>query len=155
MARSKKKLCTAVAGEIFGILMHRRKRRHTEKIKRLWTKPWILQREKYGAYHSLIQELRASDKSCYHNFLRIDEETFNELFRKVAKSFIHTASGGCHFEGHVMHLSHDNKTASDWSVFLYTTKHHQTHQTKMNMSKHHQTVFGDVFLCLLMFSCVC
>ena len=80
MARHKKKLGTAVAGIICGILINRRKRRRTEKIKRLLTKPWIIQREKYGAYHSLIQELRASVKSCYHNFLRIDEESFNELF---------------------------------------------------------------------------
>lgn len=28
------------------------------------------------------------------------------------------------FEDHVMHPSHNNKTASDWSVFVDTTKHH-------------------------------
>ena len=62
----------------------------------------------------------------------MDEETFNKLLQMVApiisKEDTHlrtsiSATGGCHFEDHVTHPPHDSKTASDWSVFLDTTKH--------------------------------
>ena len=53
--------------EIYGVFIaaalvmkNRRKRRN----RAIWTKQWILNRPKYGAYHQLINELRSLDSLC-------------------------------------------------------------------------------------------
>lgn len=55
---------------------HRRRRKQT-----VWTREWIRNRQKFGAYHQLLQELRLSDVSSYRNFLRMDISSFEELLR--------------------------------------------------------------------------
>lgn len=78
--------------------------------------------------------------------VKVPQDKAMDLAKGQISLWVLSYYGGCHFEDHVMHPSHDNKIASDWSVFLDTSKHQQT---KINISKHYHTLFGDVCLCLL------
>jgi len=72
---------TLLAGAI--VNEHCRKRVKTRK-RSVWTREWIAQREKHGAYHNLLQELHATDQASYRNFLRMDEESFTFLLNRVS-----------------------------------------------------------------------
>ncbi|MGH0118224.1 UNVERIFIED_CONTAM: hypothetical protein FKN15_050819 [Acipenser sinensis] len=48
-----------------------------------WTKPWLRRRQKHGAYHALIQEMRLEDAEKYQNFLRMDTQSFDLLLNLV------------------------------------------------------------------------
>lgn len=67
---------------IIAIIMKRRKRRRRNRT--VWTRDWIKNRKRHGAYHHLLQELRVSDLASYSNFLRMDVSTFEELLRVTA-----------------------------------------------------------------------
>lgn len=64
---------------IVAILAKRRRRRRRKRT--LWTREWIRNRQKFGVYHQLLQELRLTDVSSYRNFLRMDISSFEELLR--------------------------------------------------------------------------
>lgn len=55
-----------------------RKQKKSRKGK-LWARSWILRREMLGASSTLIKELREEDPRSYRTFLRMNEESFNEL----------------------------------------------------------------------------
>ena len=42
-----------------------------------------MRRNQHGAYSSLLKELESEDPSSYRNFLRMDNDTFNELLSLV------------------------------------------------------------------------
>lgn len=44
---------------------------------------WIARRDRLGAYHALHEELTSEDPTGFKNFVRMDEESFNELLLKV------------------------------------------------------------------------
>ena len=50
----------------------------------IWVKKWIAERITHGAYNSLIQEWRSTDPTSYHNFLRMDPESFDLLLAKAS-----------------------------------------------------------------------
>lgn len=65
----------------------RRRRMRSSKIQRkhkVWVKPWLKNRESFGAYHQLLKELELIDTSSYRNFLRMDSTSFEYLLKKVA-----------------------------------------------------------------------
>ncbi|KAI4472002.1 hypothetical protein MML48_1g12228 [Holotrichia oblita] len=55
------------------------------KRRRWWVRPWIQEREasSQGNSNLLHKELAVEDKENYRNFIRMDEETFNELLQLV------------------------------------------------------------------------
>lgn len=59
------------------------KKRKTRRRRRWWTRPWILRRNLYGASDCLLKELVTEDPESYRNHLRMNNEQFNELLRKV------------------------------------------------------------------------
>ena len=64
----------------------KRRKRCKQTMKRsrkVWTRQWILNRPKHGAYYQLLNELRLSDPFSYKNFLRMDATCFEELLSKV------------------------------------------------------------------------
>ena len=67
---------------IIAIIMKRRRRRSRKR--KVWSRDWIKNRQRHGAYHHLLQELRVSDSSSYYNFLRMDVSTFEELLSVTA-----------------------------------------------------------------------
>jgi len=60
------------------------KRKRARRKCTVWTKPWISNRLKMGAYHSLVQELRQTDAPSYSNFLRMDASSFDLLLRQLS-----------------------------------------------------------------------
>ena len=47
--------------------------------KRLWVRNWVANRNKCGASHQLLNELRLEDKKSSFNFLRMNHSSFQEL----------------------------------------------------------------------------
>ena len=43
--------------------------RHKRKIRKLWVKSWLLQRETIGTYNNLVNELRLTDEEDYRQYL--------------------------------------------------------------------------------------
>ena len=74
----------AGSAAIIAIAIRRHRRRRNRRKQLLWTRPWILKREQFGAYHCLLQELSSSDRIGLKNFLRMDEYLFNEILNRVA-----------------------------------------------------------------------
>ena len=72
----------AVCGLIIGVAMKRRRRRRRNRT--VWTRDWIKNRMKQGAYHQLLQELRLTDKPSYQYFLRMDIESFEEILEVIS-----------------------------------------------------------------------
>ena len=64
------------------------RRRQKRRNRRVWVKEWIQGRERQGAFHQLMQELRVLDVSAYRNFLRMDATTFEDLLTKEAPLII-------------------------------------------------------------------
>lgn len=58
-------------------------KRKNQKSKKLWVRSWIERRNQLGISNTLLKELAVEDTSSYFNFLRINEEMFNELLQKV------------------------------------------------------------------------
>lgn len=63
------------------LILSSRKRRGRKR--KCWVRDWILQRDKFGAYNCLIQELRICDVSGYRNFLRMTETDMEELLSLI------------------------------------------------------------------------
>ena len=49
----------------------------------VWVRPYLKRRSKLGHYDNLMQELALEDPILYKNFLRIDEDLFNEIVKRV------------------------------------------------------------------------
>ncbi|GFO24820.1 hypothetical protein PoB_005132500 [Plakobranchus ocellatus] len=58
------------------------RRKTKKKIRRKWAKNWFLKRKKFG-HSKLLDELRCSEPSDFRNFLRMDEDSFDELLELV------------------------------------------------------------------------
>jgi hypothetical protein len=64
------------------------KKNHRKKG--MWVKHWIHRRGAQGASNNLIRELKLEYPTNYNNFLRMDENQFNDLLAKVASKFSKT-----------------------------------------------------------------
>ena len=49
----------------------------------MWIRSWLACRDKLGAYHTLLQEMRVEDPQQFRLFLRIKTEHLEELLRMV------------------------------------------------------------------------
>ena len=45
----------------------------------MWVRPWLLQREEWGAYHNIMAELYATDIPGFTNFMRMTPEFFEMI----------------------------------------------------------------------------
>ena len=70
-------------------LIRRRRRRREEEQRRhqtkrkVWVRPWLLQRPDHGFYEALMQELVREDRPGFQNFLRMNPALFLELLERV------------------------------------------------------------------------
>ena len=78
-----------VCGLIIAIMLRQRRRRRKKK-RNVWTRQWILNRPRFGAFHQLVQELRLTDSPSYINFLRMDISSFEELLELVRPVITYT-----------------------------------------------------------------
>ncbi|XP_055072963.2 uncharacterized protein [Misgurnus anguillicaudatus] len=60
-----------------------RLKRRQVKRKRLWVKPWLLRRDRQGAYSNLCRELQSEDLQSFHNFARVVPNQFKHLLQLV------------------------------------------------------------------------
>ncbi|KAG0713051.1 hypothetical protein GWK47_017076 [Chionoecetes opilio] len=63
-----------------------------EKRRTQWVKHYLLRRETFDNYHTLMQELAVEDRELYTNFLRFDE-MFNEICSRPPSANV--AQPGC------------------------------------------------------------
>ena len=54
-----------------------------KKKRSCWVRPYLRRRQDHGCFANLMPELAAEDPNLYKNFLRIDEQTYNELVERV------------------------------------------------------------------------
>jgi len=75
-------LLSLCASSVVVVIMKRRQKRR--KNRKIWTREWLRNRTIFGAYYTLLAELRNLDISSYRNFLRMDVTSFEELLHLVA-----------------------------------------------------------------------
>ena len=64
--------------------MTENKRETTKRKKRTaWVKPWLQRRTQYGAFESLVQELRREDEDDYNNYFWMKANEFDEILNLV------------------------------------------------------------------------
>lgn len=69
------------AAVVIAILMlKKRKKRRNRKV---WTREWIKNRPRQGAYHQLLKELQMGDQVAYKQFLRMDLSSFQMLLSVI------------------------------------------------------------------------
>ena len=56
---------------------------HKKKHRSMWTRQWLLRRTQYGAYETLLSELRREDEGSFLNFLRVAPDLFDSLVERV------------------------------------------------------------------------
>ena len=61
-------MSVGACGIIIALLLKKRCRRH-HKHRTVWARQWIRNRQRFGAYHKLVRELRLADGSTYRNLL--------------------------------------------------------------------------------------
>jgi len=66
------------------IMYEKNKLNERGRKRKTWQREWLAKRRQYGAYHGLVQEMRYSDPSAYRNFLRMDDDSFNDLVQRIA-----------------------------------------------------------------------
>lgn len=54
-----------------------------QRRRRWWVRPWILRRPQLGQYETMMGELQLEDEAALKNFLRIDQELFQELLVRL------------------------------------------------------------------------
>jgi hypothetical protein len=57
--------------------------RRLRRQRRWWIKPWILRRQMFGQFDTLMSELEREHTSDFKNFLRMEPAMFRELLRRV------------------------------------------------------------------------
>ena len=65
-------LLSLCASSVVTVIMKRRQKRR--KNRKIWTREWLRNRTIFGAYYTLLAELRNLDISSYRNFLRTGTE---------------------------------------------------------------------------------
>ena len=58
-----------------------------EQRNRIWSRPWIIKRQQYGAFHTLFAELKL-DNLAFKDYLRLDKMQFELLLQKIHKHII-------------------------------------------------------------------
>ena len=65
------------------LALYARKRKRNPIKKREWVKPWIREREDYGAYDGLMTDLSITDPAGFQNFIRMSVNDFEQLVSKI------------------------------------------------------------------------
>jgi len=68
------------------IMNKKQKLNERAQKRKIWQRDWIAKRTQHGAYHGLVQDIRATDPSAYRNFVRMDEESFETLLQRLTPS---------------------------------------------------------------------
>ena len=84
MSQESTLLCASALAIALVIKSKRRRRKLKEKnARRYWVRPWLLRREVFGHYESLMQELAREDVEGFVSFQRLCPELFQYILSKV------------------------------------------------------------------------
>ena len=89
-SKQRKQAKKAACAVIIALVLQRRRRRHRNR--RIWTRKWLLNRERQGAFNQLMQEIRILDTSSYRNFVRMTASTFEYAITRSVRSSVHLCS---------------------------------------------------------------
>ena len=67
--------------------LEKQKKANRKRMRRMrvqWTRDWIMRRTLFGQYENLLAELNREDPKRYKNFLRVDNDLFEQLLQKVS-----------------------------------------------------------------------
>jgi len=67
-------LLSLCASSVVAVIMKRRQKK--TKNRKIWTREWLRNKTIFGAYYTLLAELRNLDISSYRNFLSVDVTIF-------------------------------------------------------------------------------
>ena len=81
MAGEERLLSLCAASVVVVILKSCQGKRNKRTI---WTRELLKNRTSFGAYYTLMAELRNFDNSSYRNFIHMDATSFEELLQLVA-----------------------------------------------------------------------
>ena len=59
---------------------HKAKSKRKTRQRLIWAKGWLLERNKKGAYHTILNELKLTDFEHFCKFLRMNTDTFEVCF---------------------------------------------------------------------------
>ena len=63
-----------------------RRRGQQTRPKSKWTKAWLKRRSQLGWYDTLLKELAFEEQKDYFNFMRMDEQFFDEILARIGPS---------------------------------------------------------------------
>ena len=61
----------------------KREKENRKSERSVWVRPYLQRRRKQGHYDNLMRELAEEDPILYRNFLRLEEDLFNEIVDRV------------------------------------------------------------------------
>ena len=68
------------------LLRHRRRRRNreeSERVRNAWVRQIFAKREQLGEFHTLVQEMRTTDRESFFRYLRMSPERYFQLLEMV------------------------------------------------------------------------
>ena len=68
---------------LIALIAKRQKEKKSQERSRQATKPYVMRRHIFGAFHALVRELAEEDPKQLKQFLRMSTETFDELLHLV------------------------------------------------------------------------
>ena len=132
-------LLFSVCALVIAIIMKRRRKQRRKR--KIWTRDWVRNRQKYGAYHQLLQELRISDSTSYRNFLRMDIATFEELLQVTAPAITYQ-------DTNKREAIPPGERLAVTLRFLATGKRIQCHALSNNYVKYSSAIVGGTYTSL-------
>ena len=64
-------------------LSYKKIKNRAGKVRRVWVKEWLANRETKSAYRNILSELYLIDKEEFRRYLRINTESYEELIEKL------------------------------------------------------------------------
>ena len=68
---------------VIAVAVEETTRKKKRRRRQRWTKEWIAERERLGAYNALVCQFTLEEREDYRRFMRMNTETFHELLEKI------------------------------------------------------------------------
>ena len=65
------------------LALEEQREKKERRRRKWWVRPWIARRERFGAYHALMAEMKRDDRQSYINVVRMDPQHFQQLLTAV------------------------------------------------------------------------
>lgn len=76
--------CNSFSAETCRHVVSRQTLQEPAQAKTIWTNAWLKQCSKLSLYDTLLKELASEQQKDFYNFMRMDEEFFNEILANVS-----------------------------------------------------------------------